>query len=151
MRRGSALLVQLRSRGEVERVALVAAIGAAASWLTYEIVFFLNPLEPRATLSWILAYCLGVLRQHHLHRLISFPDAPARYGASLARDYASSAVILGGSACLDWILAEGAAVDHRLAWLLCTCFVGLSGYFAMKTFVFRGCGSNPDPFRESRR
>jgi putative flippase GtrA len=151
MRRNASLLARLRSRPQYERVAVVAALGAAASWLTYEIIFFLNPIEPRATSSWIIAYGVGVIRQHHLHRLISFPDPPVRYSVSLARDYASSIVILGTSAGLNWFLVSSAAVDHRLAWLLCTCVVALSGYLAMKVFVFRSLAIGRSESRESGR
>ncbi len=133
----SKLLTSLRRRPEVVRVVLVGIVGLFLSWVTYEIVFFLVRFEPRATISWFIAYILGIFRQHHLHRLISFPNPPVRYRISLARDYISGGVLLALSTALNWILNELFDMNYQVVWLICTAFVGLSDYLAMKRFVFR--------------
>lgn len=131
------LVAWLRGRREVERVAAVALFGTFVSWLTYELIFLVNPIEPRATTSWFLTYLTAIVRQHHLHRVISFPGPKARYAATFGRQVFVNLTLLGLGAGLNYGLVEIAGLHHRLAWLVCMALVATANYLAMKFFVFR--------------
>lgn len=122
---------------EIIRVGITATIGTAAAFVTYEIVFHFNWLEPRATISWAIAFVIGVFRQHHLHRVLSFPSSPVRYGVSLRRDWLASLLVLICSVIANFTLTERIALHHRQAWAIC--LIGASGleYALLKFFVFR--------------
>jgi putative flippase GtrA len=131
------LVIWIHGQRELVRVSIVAAFGTVLAWWTYEIVFFLNPLEPRATVSWVIAFTIGVFRQHHLHRTLTFPATKLSYGDSLWRDGAASVVILAASAGLNFVLNERLGLHHRVAWLICLTSVAGFEYMLMKLFVFR--------------
>lgn len=128
---------QIHARSEVERAILVAIIGAALSFITYEIVFWINPFEPQATISWVVSFGIGAIRQHHLHRWISFPDSKARYRLSLSRFFFVSILIASISTASNWLLTQTLDVHHRAAWLICITLVGVLNYLAMKLYIFR--------------
>ena len=135
---GSRHLVDwLHRRREVERVASVALFGTLVSWLTYELIFLINPIEPRATTSWFLTYLTAVVRQHHLHRIISFPGPKANYAATFRRQVVVNGTLLCLGGGLNYVLVEIADMHHRLAWLICMALVATSNYLSMKFFVFR--------------
>lgn len=122
---------------ELVRVAVAAAIGTLLAWVTYEIVFALNRLEPRATTSWVIAFIIGIFRQHHLHRNLSFPGFRARYSVSLRREAFASLCVLAASAGLNYLLVTVAGLHHRLAWAFCLTSVAAFEYALMKLYVFR--------------
>ena len=130
------LLAWIRARDEIVRVAFVAAIGTVLAWITYELVFWANPLEPRAASSWFMAFVIGIFRQHHLHRTISFPDTDGSYAASLRRDVVASIGILSLSTLLNYLVTEVAGLHHRAGWVACVAFVAGFEYLVMKLFVF---------------
>ena len=126
----------VHARDEIVRVALAALIGTFLAWVTYELVFWVNPMEPRATTSWALAFFIGIFRQHHLHRTISFPKSAVSYGVSLRRDFAASIGVALLSTALNYLLSEVLQSHHRVAWFGCVAFVAGFEYLVMKLYVF---------------
>lgn len=121
---------------EPVRIAGIAAVGLVIALITYEIIFALNPFEPRASISWLVAFMIGVARQHALHRWLSFTHHVA-YWPSLGRAYVmdSGAAII--STGLNWLLTEPWGVNHRLAWLVCMVVIAVFNYVLLKRYVFR--------------
>jgi hypothetical protein len=51
---------------EPVRLVCTAIIGAGIGWVTYEIIYWINPLvQSRATTSWALAFLIGVAGSMH--------------------------------------------------------------------------------------
>ena len=112
-------------------------MGALIGLLTYEVVYFVNPFEPRAPTSWLASFAIGVPRQYSLHRWLTFrSDAP--YGPRLVRAYVLYAAIALLTTALNWLLVERLHWPHRLAWLGCIATTGLVNLFALKPLVFTG-------------
>jgi len=128
----------LHYQPELTRVAITAAIGTVLAWITYEVVYALNGLAARATTSWVIAFTIGIFRQHHLHRTLSFPATRLSYGDSLRREVLASIVIIVASAGLNYALTVLVGLHHRLAWIACLVSVATLEYALMKLFVFRG-------------
>lgn len=101
---GQRLLAGYRALPETSRMALTAVLGALTGLVSYEIIYWLNPLEPRATTSWVVSFLLGVTRQHGLHRWLTF-NHRVPYWPSLGRAY----VLYSGS--LLW----GTGLSYREA------------------------------------
>lgn len=133
----------VRGRAELLRVGVAAAISTLLAWLTYEIIYFLNPLEPHATTSWAIAFLIGIFRQHHLHRTLSFPATTTSYQTSLRREILASLVVLLAGSSVNFVLTESFAMHHRLAWVLCLLSVAGLEYALMKFFVFRRFSPGP--------
>jgi putative flippase GtrA len=122
---------------ERARMVCTALIGAAIGWLSYEIVYFLNPFEPRAPLSWVIAYTIGIARQHGLHRWLTF-SSRASYWPSLGRAYLMYAGTAVAGTLLNGLLTGMFGLHHRLAWLLCLFTTALLSLVFLKRFVFAG-------------
>lgn len=137
MERLTRFIEWMHEQPELLRVSITAGIGTVLAWITYEIVHFLNPLEPKATTSWGIAFGIGILRQHHLHRTLSFPKNGVPYGLSLWRDLLASIGILAASVILNFALTQVGGVHHRIAWAICLASVAVFDYLMMKFFVFR--------------
>jgi putative flippase GtrA len=133
--REPAWLQRFRRLPETARLALVAVLGALIGLVTYEIVYFFNPFEPRAPTSWLAAFAIGVPRQYSLHRWLTFGSA-VPYGPRLARAYVLYAAIALLTTALNWLLVEQLGLPHRLAWLACIATTGLVNLFALKPLVF---------------
>lgn len=129
------LVVAYQRMPEKARMVVTALIGALIGLLTYEIIYALNPLTPRAPTSWILAFAIGIARQHALHRYLTFTERTP-YWPSLGRAY----VMYSGSAlvgtCLDYGLTQWLGVNHRLAWLICLLTTATISLVFLKRFVF---------------
>ena len=117
-------------------MAIVAGVGLLASLITYEVIFALNPLEPRASISWFLTFTIGVVRQHWLHRRWSFTYY-APYWLSLRRACIADGGAAIVSTTLNWTLTAVWKVNHRIAWLACVLTVAALNYFLLKRYVFR--------------
>ena len=139
------LVAWIRRLDEVYRIGIVAAIGTVASYITYEIVFFFNVIEPRATSSWAISFVIGVFRQHHLHRYLSFSKVTARYDVTLRREWFASLLVLAFSVALNFYLTEKLSLHHRIAWVVC--ITGAAGfeYGLLKFFVFRNTKKRKSP------
>ena len=131
------MVAWVRRQDEIYRVGLVAAIGTAASYITYEIVFLLNSVEPRATTSWAISFVIGVFRQHHLHRYLAFPKTAARYEVTLQRELLASLTVFFISVGLNFYLTQKLSFHHRIAWAACVASAAGLEYGLLKFFVFR--------------
>lgn len=130
------LLEKYRSMPEKVRLGCTAVLGAAVGLLTYELIYFAMPLQPRATISWILAFLLGVARQHGLHRWLTFSDRASPYWSSLSRAYVMYSGAFVAGAALDWILTEQVGMHHRLAWACCLLTTMTISLGFLRSYVF---------------
>jgi putative flippase GtrA len=131
----AAVLERFRRLPEKARLAMVALLGALIGLATYELIYFFNPFEPRAPISWLAAFIIAVPRQYTLHRWLTF-DSDVPYAPRLARAYVLYTGIAILTTSLNWLLVERLGVDHRLAWLACITTTGLINLFALKRLVF---------------
>ncbi len=121
---------------EQVRLVAVATLGASIGWLTYELIYWLNPLVGawRATSSWTPAFAIGVARQHALHRWLTFRTTDA-YWPSLGRAYRYYALIAATGAGLNYTLTM-LGVPHRIAWLACLAVTATCGLLFLRKHVF---------------
>ncbi len=129
-------MLNLHKPSECLRMLIVALVGAVLSFVTYEVVFYLNPLSPKATSSWIIAFVIGVARQHALHRYFTFSHK-VPYFKSLYKAYVLD---LGGllySSGLHWVLSNTFKLNHRLVWLCCLLSTALISFVFLKQYVFK--------------
>lgn len=118
------------------RMIFVAVFGAGIGYLTYELIYFLIHLEPRATISWGLAYFIGVLRQHYLHKKLTFKLETAPQG-SLIRAYIMYSMSAAIGTVSNYILVETLSVHHRLAWAFCLMITASLSMVLLKRWVFK--------------
>ena len=130
------LIEKYRSFPEIVRMTLTAILGAGIGYITYEIIYYLNPFEPRASSSWFIAFIIGIARQHALHRYLTFLHKTP-YWRSLIRAYIMYSSSLLISSALNWYLVESLDIHHRLAWLICLLVTALLSLFFLKKFVFK--------------
>lgn len=130
------MLFYFQKQPETIRMLVVAAIGVILGFVTYEIVYYLNPFSPKATVSWVFAFLIGIARQHALHRKFTFSHQTP-YFKSLYKAYV---VDIGGlvfSTGLNWFLAETLQLHHRLVWALCLAATALISLVFLKKYVFK--------------
>jgi putative flippase GtrA len=119
------------------RLVCTAILGAGIGWVTYEIIYWLNPLDSsRATTSWALAFLIGVARQHALHRTLTFTHH-SPYWRSLGRAYLFYSVSTLLGAALNYTLTNRLGLHHRLAWLACLGLTACISMLFLKRLVFR--------------
>lgn len=128
-------LRRYRAMPEFLRIVATACIGAMIGYVTYLIVYALNPIAPRATTSWLLAFLINVSRQHALHRWLTF-DESGCYWPSLGRAYVMYSGTAVATTTLNWFLAVRHHVNHNLAWLACMGLTALISLVLLKRFVF---------------
>ena len=115
---------------------IIAFLGALIGLITYEIIYYLNPFNPRATLSWVLAFLIGVTRQHALHRHFTFLYKTP-YWKSLYRAYVLDFGDLIFGAALNWFLTVILHLHHRIAWGCCLLLTALISLLFLKQYVFK--------------
>ena len=128
-------LRRYRAMPELLRIVATACIGAMIGYVTYLLVYLLNPIEPRATTSWLLAFLINVSRQHALHRWLTF-DEPGRYWPSLGCAYVMYSGTAVATTSLNWFLVVRHHLNHNLAWLACMGLTALISLAFLKRFVF---------------
>jgi len=128
---------QLQRLHETPRLILVAVTGSLIGLLIYELIYYVNPFEPRASTSWFLSYLVGVVRQHALHRWLTFAD-DGPYWQSLGRAYVLYTSLLVLTTLLNYVLVEYLQLNHHVVWLICISVVGAINLFALKRFVYPG-------------
>jgi putative flippase GtrA len=133
------ILTKYRKLPELIRLSITAIIGAFTGFITYEIIYYLNPLHPKASTSWFLAYIIGVARQHALHRWLTF-NHKASYWKSLYKAYIMYSGSLLVSSALNWFLTEILYLNHRLAWACCLLTTALISLVFLKRYVFKTIG-----------
>ncbi len=121
---------------EHSRLIFNACFGAVLGYFTYEIIYWMNPFVPKATSSWMLAFLIGVMRQHALHRYYTFRST-SPYLLSLFRAYLmySGSLVLG--AALNYVLIEILHFHHRIGWIACLLITAAISLFFLKRFVFK--------------
>ena len=117
------------------RMALTAGFGAAIGYVTYEIIYYFNSMDNKATTSWLIAFTLGVARQHGLHRLITF-EHYSPYWRSLGRAYImySASALIGST--VNYVMVQSLDVHHRIAWLCCLGITASISLIFLKKHVF---------------
>jgi hypothetical protein len=129
------LVERYRAMPELLRIAATAVIGAAIGYVTYLAIYFLNPLQPRATTSWFMAFLVNVSRQHALHRYLTFADT-GPYWPSLRRAYVMYSGTAAATTTFNWYLTTRLFWNHNLAWLACLGLTALISLALLKRFVF---------------
>ena len=116
-------------------MAATAVTGAGIGYLTYEVIYYLNPLNNKATSSWITAFIIGVARQHGLHRIFTF-EHYSPYWKSLGRAYImySASALIGGLA--NFTMVQIYQIHHRIAWLVCLGITASISLIFLKKHVF---------------
>jgi putative flippase GtrA len=135
--RRTGLQQSLHRLPESARLIFVAIIGSLIGLVVYEFIYWLNPIEPRASSSWLLSFVIGVPRQHALHRWLTFVDE-SPYWESLKRAYILYTTLALGTTTLNFALVEWFQLHHRLAWLICVTTTGAINLFVLKRFVYFG-------------
>ena len=125
----------LQRMPEKPRMTLVAIIGGAIGLVVYEIIYFLNPIVPRATTSWLISFLIGVPRQHALHRWLTFGDRTP-YWSSLKRAYVLYTTLVVLTTVINYLLVESLHWHHRLAWLTCITTAGAINLIVLKRVVY---------------
>ncbi len=118
------------------RMVLVAIGGAGIGWLTYELIYLINPVtKGRATSSWLLHFTIGVARQHGLHRWLTFTEKTA-YWRGLGKAYVFYSAAAMGGGIANYILTEVFHVNHHLAWVICLGITATLSLLFLKKIVF---------------
>ncbi|WP_299111176.1 GtrA family protein [uncultured Winogradskyella sp.] len=123
-------------QSEFVRMLVIAILGAILGFITYEIIYYLNPLSPKATISWTIAFLVGVIRQHALHRHFTFLNK-APYFKSLYKAYIVDLGVLIFSSALNWFLIETLYLNHRLTWLICLLLSSLISMIFLRNYIFK--------------
>ena len=137
MRKKHPIITVYHRLPEPARLICTAILGAGIGWITYEIIYWLNPLHAsRATTSWVLAFLIGVTRQHGLHRTLTFTHR-SPYWSSLGRAYLFYSVSAFLGAGLNYILTVRVGLHHRIAWGACLLLTAFLSVLFLKRLVFR--------------
>lgn len=123
-------------QSEFIRMLIIAVVGAVLGFVTYETIYYFNPFYPKATLSWFVAFVIGVARQHWLHRYYTF-QYKIPYIKSLYRTYIVDFGALFFSSGLNWFLSEVLNFNHRLTWLICLLASALISLMFIKKYIFK--------------
>ena len=115
---------------------IVALAGVVLGYITYEIIYYFNPISPKTTLSWALAFIIGVWRQHALHRRFTFLHKTS-YFQSLTKAYMVDIAVLVFSTALSWWLSEIMGLGHRWVWLICLIISSIVSFIALKHYIFK--------------
>ena len=119
------------------RFAVVGLGGVGIGFVVYNLIYWLNPYEPRATTSWAIASIVAVWRQHALHRFLTFHDRQVRYVKSLGLAYVAYSIGIVGSTALNWWLTQILDIHHLVAWAVCIASAVIMNYFLLERFAFR--------------
>ena len=121
---------------QIIRFGVVGIFGLLAGWITYEIIYWLNPYSNlRATSSLAVAWLIGVPRQHALHRWLTF-TSPSAYWGSLGRAYLSYSLGAITSILVNFWLVEQIEIYHRIGWLASTLSGVFLNYIGLRFYAF---------------
>jgi putative flippase GtrA len=143
------LLRRYRSMPESVRIVATALIGAAVGFVTYVLIYALNPLHPRPTTSWFLAFLINIARQHALHRSLTFQHS-GPYWPSLRRAYVMYLGTAVATTALNWYLTIFRGFNHFATWLVCMALTAAISLLFLKRFVFKIEANQPGSLMEPR-
>lgn len=130
------VLTVYRKFPENVRLVLTAIIGASFGYITYEIIYYLNPITPKASSSWFISFIIDVVRQHALHRWLTFSHKTP-YWKSLGRAYILYSGSLLFTSGFNWLLTERILLNYRIAWGCCLLLKALISLVFLKNYVFK--------------
>jgi hypothetical protein len=136
------VLRRYRTLPEPIRLVATASIGAAIGFVTYQLIYALNPLQPRTTTSWLLAFLFNIARQHGLHRSLTFTNS-GPYWPSLGRAYLMYSGTAMATTTLNWYLTIVRGLNHNVSWVICMGVTATISLLFLKRFVFRGTQNQP--------
>ena len=125
------------------RFIVVGSIGTIGTWAIYTLVYASIALSPKAIISKIISFPLGVTQQYTMHRRFTFDSgSKTPYLDGLWKShitYAGSFVI---STVIHGILVYELGLYHQFSWIISTGVGVIWNYFALSKFVFgeRGDG-----------
>ena len=107
-----------KDQSEIFRFILVGGSGVVIGWFVNNIIYFLNPVNAyKATLTWTLAYIVGVWQQPGLHWNFTCECSNLSYFKSLKGSYIAYSMGLFISITVNFSLVEVFEIHHQLAWL----------------------------------
>jgi putative flippase GtrA len=130
------IIKKFRKLPEWLRLILTALLGVIIGFITYEIIYLINPLRPRASSSWLMAQTIGIARQHALHRWLTFHHFTP-YWKSLFRAYLMYSASLVLTSGLNWYLTEIIQMHHRIAWIICLLLAAMISLIFLRKYVFK--------------
>ncbi len=126
----------LYKQSETVRMLVVALTGVVLGFITYEILYYINPFSPKGTISWVVAFLIGIARQHALHRYFTF-QLKTSYFKSLFRAYVVDVGALFFSTGLNWFLSEILHWNHRTVWVCCLLSTAFISLILLKRYIFK--------------
>lgn len=130
------MISNLYKQSETIRMLLVALTGVVLGFITYEIIYYINPFSPKGTISWVIAFLIGIARQHALHRYCTFQHKTP-YFKSLIRAYVVDVGALFFSTGLNWFLSEILHWNHRIVWVCCLLSTTFISLVLLKRYIFK--------------
>jgi putative flippase GtrA len=126
------------------RYILVGFGGVAIGWVIYNLLYIFLPLEHNvATTAWVIAYFIGVIRQHALHFWLTFSESTAKYLPSLARAFGAYSIGILVSTAANFQMNEVIGMNHQIAWIISICISLLFNFALLKRFVFTKSEAQP--------
>lgn len=123
-------------QSEIFRMFIIAGIGVVLGFLTYEVIYYFNSFSQKATLSWMIAFVIGIVRQHALHRYFTFAHKGS-YVKSLYKAFVVDIGALVFSTVLHLFLVEVVHLHHRWVWGICLLSTALISLVFLKVYIFR--------------
>ncbi|WP_298418326.1 GtrA family protein [uncultured Kordia sp.] len=130
------MIFRFYKQSESVRMLCIAILGVIFGFITYEMIYFINPFSPNATISWMFAFVVGIARQHALHRHFTFQHKTS-YFKSLYRAYVVDISALLFSTGFNWFLSEILNINHRIVWVCCLLSTALISLVFLKKYIFR--------------
>lgn len=119
------------------RYIIVGLAGNLIGLITYNILFFYFPLNEYKIISvWILAYLIGVIQQHHLHRKWTFNDEGKSYLKTLIGAYKAYSIGMIISTVVNYFLLSELEINLQVAWFISVGVSVVTNFLFLKT-VFR--------------
>jgi putative flippase GtrA len=109
----------LKSLPEKVRYVIIGGFSSLIiGWFVYNIIYYLNPIPPRATSSWFIAYLFAVWQQHGMHWKFTFENRSLPYFQSLRNAYGAYSIGLIFSTVVNYFLTESEGINIQIAWLI---------------------------------
>jgi hypothetical protein len=136
------VLRRYRAMPEPLRLVATALIGAAIGFVTYSLIYALNPLQSRSASSWFIAFLINIARQHALHRNLTFRYS-GPYWPSLGRAYVMYSGAAAATTAINWYLTTIQGLNHYVTWVICMGLTAAISLLFLKRFVFGVVRTSP--------